>query len=287
MKKIIPVLIIIIAALAPAFSARVVPAHDALQVFTAFWTYVSALASEGRLPEWIPFSRYGTPSDPILIYVTPVGYAVGAVGALLHRAAGFSDTLLLFKITIAIEYLIFAAGLVRLGRLIFQSAFVQYSVAILGVLSSPWILSLDGNFHAFYMTPWVFWALAQAFQSGAPRHLGAAALLTAFACVGNVPYFPPFFLLQLTVFAIPLAMAYPANAQRLAFSRQSWLWMAVAALLFGVHFTALIKGMDGLAILSQGRDHTTNQVTLGTFLSYAGVTKPLPLLREWLTGAAD
>jgi len=281
-KRITPVLII--AALAPAFSARVAPAHDALQVFTAFWTYVSALTSEGRLPEWIPFSRYGTPSSPILMYLTPVGYAVGAVGALLHRAAGFSDTLLLFKIAIAIEYVIFAAGMVRLGRLIFRSAFVQYAVATLGVLSSPWILSLDGNFHAFYMTPWVFSALALAFQNGAPRHLGAAALLTAFACVGNVPYFPPFFLLQLTVFAIPLAMAYPANARRLAFSWQSWLWMAVAALFFGVHLIALVKGMDGLAILSAGRDPVSNHVTLGTFLTYAGVTKPLPLLRELLTG---
>jgi hypothetical protein len=275
---------VIVLAFLPAVSATVVPSHDALQVFTAFWTYVSGLVTDGHLPQWMPYGRYGTPSTPILMYVTPMAWLTGAVGAAMHVAFGFSDTLALFKLTVALEYLLFAAGLLRIGRLLFESTWVQYGVAALGVFSSPWILSLDGNFHAFYMTPWILASLAQALQTGLPAHLGAAALLAVFACVGNVPYFPPFLLLQLTVFTIPLVVAYPRQARQLLLRGDTWLWMAGAGVLCAIHFVALVKGMEGLAILSLGRDPITNQVPKDVFLTYGGVSQLGRLLTEFLTG---
>jgi hypothetical protein len=281
-RWIVPAMLMV--AFLPAWSSAVVPSHDALQVFTAFWTYISGLVTEGRLPEWIPFGRYGTPSGPTLIYITPVAYVTGAIGAALHAAFQFDDTLLLFKLTVLVEYLLFATGLLRFGRLLFQSVWVQYLVVTLGVLSSPWIMSLDGNFHAFYMTPWILASLMLAFQTGLPKHLGAAALLSAFACVGNVPYFSPFLLLQLTVFALPLIWCYPQQARRLVFSPQAWLWLAGAGVVFAIHFVVLVKGMDGLAILSPGRDPVTNHVPKAVFLTYAGVTTPVRFLVEVLTG---
>lgn len=278
------VLLALIIFFIPAFSDRVVPSHDALQVYTAYWTYISGLITEGRLPEWIPYSRYGTPAGPVFMYVTPVAYVTGALGALVHKFRGPFDTLFLFKITVALEYLLFAAGVLRLGRLLYTSQWTRAVVTILAIFSSPWILSLDGNFHAFYLTPWILSELTRAFQTAHPRHLGYAALIAVFSCVGNVPYYPPFLLLQLFVFSLPLVWAWRANLKALFLSWQTVRWMTFAIAMAGVHFGALIKGMQGLAIFSAGRDPVTNRVPLGVFLTYAGNTKPVQLLFELIQG---
>jgi|GEM_PF-2686848 len=276
----IVVLLAVIVSFLPALPASVAPSHDALQIYTAYWTYISGLVTEGRLPEWIPFSRYGTPSTPILMYVSPVSYVTGAIAAALH----ISDTLLLFKLSIALEYLIFAAGVMRFGRLLFESQWVSAFVAVAAVLASPWIMSLDGNFHAFYMHPWILAELVLAFETGRARHLGFAALLSIFVCVGNVPYFPPFLMLQLFVFSVPLAWAYRDRVRTLLINRTTWLWIAFAAVLAIVHFGAIVKGMEGLAIFSPGRDPITNRVPRSVFLAYAGVTRPVELLKELVEG---
>src|SRR2546428_3858172 len=91
------VFLAVLVAFLPAFSTAVVPSHDSLGQYTVFWTYVSALVTEGRLPEWIPFIQYGAPATTILMYITPVAYVTGALGALLHVLWHFNDTLLLFK----------------------------------------------------------------------------------------------------------------------------------------------------------------------------------------------
>ncbi|HEX2836227.1 MAG TPA: hypothetical protein VHW00_24695 [Thermoanaerobaculia bacterium] len=278
------VLLALILFFIPAFSDRVVPSHDALQVYTAYWTYISGLITEGRLPEWIPYSRYGTPAGPVFMYVTPVAYVTGALGAIAHKSRGPFDTLFLFKITVALEYLLFAAGVLRLGTLLYTSQWTRAVVAVLAIFSSPWILSLDGNFHAFYLTPWILAELTLALQTARPRHLGYAALIAVFSCVGNVPYYPPFLLLQLFVFSLPLLWAWRANLKALLLNGEAALWMTLAIAMAGIHFGALIKGMQGLAIFSAGRDPVTNRVPLGVFLTYAGNTRPVQLLFELLQG---
>lgn len=274
------VLLVVIVSFLPALPSSVAPSHDALQIYTAYWTYISGLITEGRLVEWIPFSRYGTPATPILMYVSPISYVTGAIGAALH----IRDTLLLFKFSVALEYLLFAAGVMRFGKLLFRSAWVSAFVAIVAVFSSPWIMSLDGNFHAFYMTPWILAELVLFFETNRARHLGFAALLSIFACVGNVPYFPPFLLLQLFVFSVPLAWFYRDRLKTLALNPYAWLWIGGAAALAAVHFVAVAKGMEGLAIFSPGRDPVTNRVPKHVFLTYAGVTKPIELLTELVEG---
>src|SRR5690348_4838517 len=105
-----------VASLLPDFRSSVIPRHDARQTLSALHVLVSGLRSEGEIPQWQPYGRYGSVSFILLLCVTPTAHAVALASTIFPPVS----TVVLLKIVMLIEVLILLAGSIRLTLLLFR-----------------------------------------------------------------------------------------------------------------------------------------------------------------------
>lgn len=259
----------------PDFRASSLPCHDALQCESAFQIYYSSLLHENDLPLWLPYGQYGMISATVMMYVTPVGYFVGA----LARIFSATDTLLLFKIVVLLEFLLFCAGSFKLAALLYRRNESILFVSIGAVLSFSWLASLDSSFHTYYMLPFILRHLTLFLNTGKVRQLWLTGIFCVVSCIGNIPYYPP--LLALVLFLYCAAMI---RTTRLTLRKSDLIFFAVFVVGAAAFLGSYILNFEGLTSYSSGRDPETKKVFLHVFLTYAGVSKLRALLPEMLTG---
>jgi len=262
------------------FSASVFPCHDAREYLSAFQVFYSGLYHDNALTLWLPYGRYGTVSALMYMYITPVGFCVGGIGKLL----GVTDVLMLFKCVLLVEYLVFCLGTVKLALLLFERYESVLLVSLGAIFCVNLTFSLDANFHTYYMLPFILRSLTLFLSTGRVRQLWQAGVLCVFACIGNVPYHPPFLALLLTLYALTMLAQGSLKGKRLAFSLSDALPLLVLIAGAAVFVGFYVTNLEGLAGLSTGRDPVTGRVTTEAFLTYGGVTKIPNLIKEYLLG---
>jgi hypothetical protein len=274
------VLLLTIVCWLPYFANSVVPIHDSLYVAESFHCFYSELLAHGELARWFPYGSYGLPADHYQMALSPAHYAVGLVGL----AFGVDDTLVLSKIAMLLNELLFAYGLFLLSRELYALELTQFLVSLGGVLSVSWLHQTMFNFAVFYLLPLVMLQLLRFFKTGNPTHLYLAGIVEICGVLGNVPYVPPLHFWMLTVFSIPLIGESPQSLKSLLTARNlanPWLWILVALTAgAGLFF---IGASENLAIHSPGRDPATGQASLEVFLNYGRQPMAAPIF-GWTTG---
>lgn len=277
------VAIVILAAVVrflPDFRAEIIPVHDSLQYLSSLQIYYSGLTTHGEMPLWIPYGRYGNVAFLTTMYLTPFTYTAAAVGALF----GVQDVLCLFKAVVFVEYVIFCLGTIGLGLLLFRRFQTLVFLAIGTVLSFTWIVSIDSAFHTYYLLPTILANLVLLFRTGRLRYLALAGLVAVCSSVGNIPYYPPLLALLLTIFCVLHLLWRDRPSPRWTMG-----WPDAAAfVLFGlgaaVYLSCFLLNFRHLACGSPDRT-AAGTVPLDVFLTYAGVTKPVPLAWAFLSGS--
>ncbi len=274
------VLLLTIVCWLPYFANSVVPIHDSLYVAENFHCFYSELLAHGELARWFPYGNYGLPADHYQMALCPTHYAVGVVGL----AFGFDDTLVLSKIAMLLNELLFAYGMCLLSRELYSLRLTQLLVTMGGVLSVSWLNQTMFNFAVFYLLPLVMFQLLRFFKTGNPTHLYLAGIIEICAVLGNVPYVPPLHFWMLTVFSVALVGEYLHNLKALLTARNlvnPWLWILVALTAgAGLFF---VGAAENLAILSPGRDPATGKASLDVFLNYGRQPMAAPIF-GWTTG---
>lgn len=266
---------------ATRLAPHVLPIHDSMQVFQAFHYFYSSWFFDGGLPEWIPYGAYGMPFDPwASMCLTPASYLAASAGKLL----GVTDVLLLFKLAMALEELVFLLGLYALCRLLFSDRSAVLFVCIGALLSLNWQFQLWWNFRLFYLVPAALAYLILFFQRGQAAYLWLAGATFAVSLVGNLPYYAPLYLFMTAVFAGLLHAQTPAP-WRAVFARSTknlaaFLLFAVMA---GVYLSSVRAFMAPLTT-STGRDVESGGTSLGNFLTHGANPDVLDLFREALLG---
>jgi hypothetical protein len=152
------------------------------------------------------------------------------------------------------------------------------------VLSFSWLISLDANFHTYYLLPFILRHLLLAVQRGSVRELCVAGLFAVFSAVGNIPYYPPLAFLLVFLFVQSLLLHDPRPRLRLASARADLVPLAFLVALGLAFASFFVVSFRDVLSLTPGRDPATGTVLRRSFLDHAGVSHVEPLLLAFLTG---
>ncbi len=249
----------------PYFSNVVLPLHDTAYVAESFHCFYRDMFHCGELARWFPYGNYGIQADLYQLAMHPTQYAVGSMGLWL----GVDDTLLLMKIAMLLNEVLFALGLWLISRELYALALTRFLVSAGGVLSVSWFLQSQFNFCTFYLLPLVMYLVLRFFKTGHATFLFLAGIVELCSLLGNVAYIAPVHFWMLVVFAVPLACERPQSLKQLVMPRSllnPWLWALLAVTAVIGLFMA--GAAEHLKLLSPGRNEATGQVGLEVFLNH-------------------
>ncbi len=169
-------------------SLRWIPFHDTMQNMMDFHLFYNAWLHHGELARWIPHGNFGISLDLILwTTLSPMTALVMVVGA----ALGATDTLLLFKLAVLLELLVYVYGMALLSFSLFRSWTARGMVIFGALFSLSWISQIILNLHTFYLLPLALHFLLRFVRLQSSRDFWLAVLVATLSLMGNVPYIAP------------------------------------------------------------------------------------------------
>ena len=276
-------LLVAAAVFAPYWPSAVLPFHDSLHKYQFFHFAYSHVREFGEIPLWVPYGSYGVAAALFqLAILTPASYLVGAVGVIV----GAANTLLLFKLSVFIEVVLYGLGLLLLARSAYEHPLSRWLVVLGGLLSLSWLFQPYFNFLAFYLYPYVVLFLIAFLRAGDPGKLWLAACVLLASMMGTAPYFAP---LHALVFTIMVIVAFLTGARApLERNWRRWLLRWEAGIAAALGATLLLMAglsMEETVTLAAGRDPESNRVSLEAFLQYGRMTNAT-IAAGYLSGAA-
>lgn len=274
-------LAVLIANQATFWSSSVVPLHDTMYNFQAFQFYYNNYLDHAELAAWLPHSTYGMPSWQVQLgCFSPFTYLVAALGALLHAA----NVLLLFKFALLAEQVFFLTGLYLLSRRLHESRLTTLTICLVAILTVSWRTQIWFEWRLFYAMPFTLYLLTLFFEGAGPHYVWLAGIVTLFSLVGNAVYFISLLFLTFAVVTLVWLTIRP-NAVRFFCrpTRASLFCFLAFMVLFCAYVWLARQCLEGLTVLSDGRDPATGKVTLDCFLSYGQPDRPTAL-QSMLTG---
>ena len=262
--------------------ARILPLHDSFYNFVNFHVFYNEFFFERDLAHWFPYCAYGLPADlQQLISLTPMSYLVGLVGALLRVA----DTLLLFKLSVIGEQLVYVIGTYLLARRLFASRATALALGVAAAGTLVWYAQLWFELRFFYLLPLILYCVVSFLTRRRPEWLWLAGIACVAWSMGNVPYFVPLWGLILLICVAGAALRYQGEWSGL-FARTGSNLLLLFALVFGVavYVYFAFHALDLLVMHVTGRNPLTTEVDLETFRTWGGNADLFTVARSFLLG---
>lgn len=255
----------------PFFLNMVFYLHDSLFSFMVFHVLYTDFFFNRELMQWLPFSTYGVQGDFPQMLISISNYSVGLAAGLLK----IRDVLLLYRISIFLEELIFLSGVYMLAKDMFRSR-AAVAFACLSAAGGIFLtVQIVFNFRAYCLLPMMIYFVRLFFVRNKPQYLLLAANIVILSIPGNTPYFFETVSLELfIVFAVLFIHHRRGLGKLLDLTRRdllltAFLLASAFALTYSFFYTTFHLN-DFLKNFSEGRDHLNLKTPLRTFLTYGG-----------------
>jgi hypothetical protein len=242
--------------------------------------------------QWYPYGAFGLPADyQQVISLSPMNYLAGAIGALLR----VRDALLLFKLSVIAEQMVFALGTWLLARNLFASRATAIALGLAAGGTVVWYAQQWFELRFFYLLPLLLFFFRSFLDAKRAEFLWLAGLTAVAWTLGNVPYFVPIWVMVLAIVCAVPAIAYGRAWTRLLAPRASnWLLLGAFLASAGSSAYLALHSVYYLVSRDQGRS-PTGGVDLEAFRSHGGnavldvvarsVTTGWPQQLPWGAGA--
>ena len=252
----------------PYLNAVIVPRADTLRVFDIFYFFYNDFFYHNTFPQWNPYYLHGITSYLFQIEtLTPANYFLMMVGKLFH----IQNVLLLYKLSVLLEQIMFVTGIFFLSRLLFSNRITSLFVSVCASGSIIWYSQIYFNFRLYYLTPFILFFLILFYIKKQPRYFWLACLWQLAQVIGNPPYFPCLYFFTFLLMNVLLAFNYK-DAVRTFLDSKHWkspLWILFLVLtILYAWFMFSIKKDYGMDIWQ--RDPVSGAVTLDSFQRHAG-----------------
>lgn len=250
----------------PYWQKEFMVGHDTRNMYLLYHFFYNHVHWYSELPQWLPYGEYGHRSLFLQIVTTsPAAYLTGAIGLLLRM----KDTLLLFKLSVFGDQLIFLLGLHLLSGQLYRERLTRFIICLLGIGSVVWNWQLYWGLHLYYLLPLTLYFYFRFFTGSGGWQLWAAVLTTMFTIMGGLPYWIPVFIYLCLVMTLIMApRQWRVFATLLKPDRRN-LALMIVTLVFGVALGyLLLTCLEGLHNYSPGRALSGMHTDLRTFLSY-------------------
>jgi hypothetical protein len=265
----------------PYLDARILPLHDTFYSFVNFHIFYNEFFFERDLAHWFPYSGYGISAGlQQLISLSPMSYVVGLAGALVRAP----DTLLLFKLSVIGEQLVYVIGTYLLSRRLFSSRATALALGVAAAGTLVWYAQLWFELRFFYMLPLILFCVVSFLAQQRSEWLWLAGIACVAWSMGSVPYFVPLWSLVLLLCVAGVALRYQGEWSRLV--ARTGPNLLLFAFVFGaaVYVYVAFHALDSLVMHMAGRDPLTTEVDLETFRTYGGNADLPTVARSFLLG---
>ena len=255
----------------PYFFYDLVPRHDTSYVFQSFYFFYNELFLNNELTGWIPYHFFGVHSDiNLMTSLSPSLAFVGLFGWLLR----IKDVLFLFNVGIFLDQLILLLGTYLLSRTIFKKMATTIFVCLSVIGSTVLIMQIYWSFRIYYLLPLIFYFIHLFFRTYRPQYLLLSMFVFIISTSGNVPYMITVSLIALTVLSPFLFFTNIKSLRLVKLSArdyyQSAFLLTLLIVVVGAHSYFILHSIDNSVITGGGRDPVTGEVSLETFLTWAG-----------------
>jgi hypothetical protein len=250
------------------FDRRVVGVNDTFYNFADFHIFYSELLFHGGLASWWPYGTYGLQADyEQIASLGPLSYLIGALGALLR----VRDALLLFKLAVVGEQLVFVFGVWRLARGLFPTRATVQLLSIAAAGTSVWYAQQWWDLRIYVLLPLVLSFLFEFIETRRADRFWLAGATGVAWCLGGLPYWIPVWILMLAVIGGVAVRDWPATLRALG-SRapRDLAALALFAIAVAGYAWFVLHALDGAVLRAIDRDPVTGKVGPENFRTYGG-----------------
>lgn len=240
--------------------------HDTKNTYLVFHYFYNHLVWYSELPHWLPFGEYGYNS---LFYqlcdFSPSTYVSGLIGWIL----GVKDTLILFKLGVFGDQLIFLFGLHLLTRRLYKQHTTSFLVCLMGISSVIWTWQIYWCLRQYYLLPLVLYFFYRFFNDQISWAFWTGILTLQLALVGGLPYWAPIYAFLFIIMSIILLPTYWRSLNCLLRPSLRDLLLISLILASAVAIAYVITTcLTGLHNYAPGRSMGEMRTNLKTYLTY-------------------
>jgi hypothetical protein len=267
----------------PYFNPAFIPTHDTGQSYQIFHYLYDGFYFNRAINQWDPYQGYGLWYGQTLATLTSLStWPILLLGSLLR----VTDSLLLYKLSILCQHLVFLLGLYLFSGLVFKQRSTVLLVCIAAITTTIWCRQLYFDWNIYYLLPLVLYLLVRFFIQNRPEYFWLAGITGVVWSYGSI-YLPSIWIFVLAIFTIIMTLLEPKIW--LSLFERTWkniTGFALFAFMATCYGYLLLHSTDSLIIITPGRDPLTLKTSLETFLTYGGTgTSVVPsLIFGWPVG---
>ena len=267
--------------LTPLLSTRAFVIHDTLFSYQVFHGTYSDFVARRELAGWLPYGAFGVPGMHFqLACLTPAGYLLAALGALTRVDSAY----LLFELSIVLGHVFLLLGTHALATELYQDKRSVFFACLTVTITTNWHGQIGWGLYLGMMYPLAAFLLVRWIRRGEVTYLWLFGGISLLASLG-MGYAIIIVAFTHGVMGMTLLALYPRQIARLAGGLLRSLPALIAmVVLVGGWALAQHWAVGGAEFTGPGRDPRTGRVALETFLTYAGPSSPLMLLRALTIG---
>lgn len=250
----------------PYWDPQFMVGHDTKNVYLVFHFFYNHLVWYSELPHWLPFGEYGYSS---LFYqlcdFSPGTYLTGFLGWVFRAR----DTLLLFKLSVFVDQLIFLFGLHLLTRRLYERHITSFLVCLMGVSSVVWTWQIYWCLRQYYLIPLVLYFCYRFLTERVSWAFWAGVLVLICSLVGGLPYWAPIYaFLFIVMMAILLPSHWRSFSCLLRPSRTDLVLITLIVVCAASVAYVIVTCLAGLHNYAPGRSMGEMKTNLQTYLTY-------------------
>ncbi len=257
--------------------------HDTMAVFQIFYYFYNELFFHGQLAQWAPYGTFGLDANFLQLSLSPLSYLAILSGWLLK----IEDVLLLFKVSLIAEQMLFLTGMYLLSRFLFSKRSTIFLICLGGIGSSVLYYQIYFNFRIYYLFPLITYFIFFALHKTDARSLWFASIIGLAWLLGNSPYF-------ICLWGLVFSIMFTSYT---FLTKKNGLWPAIlkpnlknlslfciAGLIFTIYLYFLKHASDFTVINTPLRDLVSGRNNLLTFLIYGSKAKLDMLIQCFIFG---
>ena len=159
--------------------------HDTSFIFEVFYFFYNHFYLHHQLAQWMPYYSFGIPAHLWqLASLSVVQYFIIAIGSLLK----ITNVLLMFKISLVLEQLVFLVGMFLLSNNLFKRRSSVLLVCLASTTSLFSIHELFFDFRIYYLLPLTLYFLIRFIKENRPDLFWISGIIFLAWWLGNASY---------------------------------------------------------------------------------------------------
>ncbi len=244
-----------------------IPLHDTFQLFGMFHFFYSDFYYNNEIAQWLPYQTYGLPAGfEMFIDFTIFKYFFALAGKILRVI----NVLLLFKISIIVEQIVFVSGVFILARRLYRNQSTILFVCLTAAASIVWHAAIGLNFLIYYLLPYVLYFLIRFFEEEKPQYFWLSGLMIVIWLMGSTALYFVFLWSLLLLIIIGFLWMKKKIDLRIIIkpSRENYIALAIFLIAAVIISVFIYRSLQYIDIVSPSREAGTMRSSLLNFLTY-------------------